>query len=121
MGTNNKIEIGKFGQQLAVQFLLQRGYEIITENYYCREGEIDIVAKKDEQIVFVEVKTRTNRNFGLPEEALTEIKKEKITKTIFDYLESNEINTDNWRIDYIAVELDKFDKNAKIRHYKAVD
>lgn len=119
MGTN-KIKIGKFGQQLAVQFLHKKGYRLVAENYYCRLGEIDIIAEDNGQLVFVEVKTRLNRNCGLPEESLTGVKKDKIERAIYDYLEKNKINHDNWRIDCIAVEIDKTGQTAAIRHHQAI-
>ena len=65
---NIKGKIGKFGQQIAGQFLQKRGYEILAENFHSRKGEIDLVVEKDGQLVFVEVKTRLSDKFGLPEE-----------------------------------------------------
>ena len=117
---SDKIKIGKFGQSLAVQFLTKRNYQILTENYYCKEGEIDIVAKHGEQLVYVEVKTRLSRNFGLPEEAVDQLKKEKIEEAALKYIEEQQLNTDNWRIDCIAIEIDKIKQKVKIRHHKGI-
>ena len=71
-------QVGDFGQQIAANFLKSRDYTILSENYYSREGEIDLITEKDGQIVFVEVKTRLNNNYGLPEEAISQSKKEKL-------------------------------------------
>ena len=58
---------GKRGEAAAIRFLKKRGYSILDTNYHCRSGEIDIVAREKDSIVFVEVKTRTSIEFGLPE------------------------------------------------------
>ena len=115
-----KIKIGKFGQQLAGQFLQKRNYKILVENYFTRLGEIDIIAQRDEQLVFIEVKTRLSDKYGLPEEAVTKAKKEKIINAALIYLEENLVDHDNWRIDCLAIEIDKHNKKALIRHHKAI-
>ncbi len=117
----DKIKIGKFGQQLAGQFLLKKGYQLLTENYYSKEGEIDIVAKDNDQYVFVEVKTRRTLDFGAPEEAVNKNKINKIIITANKYLAEHDINTDNWRIDIVAILIKKQVKKAQINHYKAVN
>ncbi|MBN1325566.1 YraN family protein [Candidatus Falkowbacteria bacterium] len=117
---DNKILIGKFGQQLAAEFLQKRNYIILLPNFYSRFGEIDLVAEKDRQIIFVEVKTRLGRNFGLPEDALNFNKSKKIKDTALEYLTKNNINSDNYRFDLVAIEIDKIKKRAQIRHYKNV-
>ncbi len=120
MKDNRKIIIGKFGQKLAAEFLLKRGYKIINQNFYTRFGELDLVAQNEDQIVFVEVKTRSTQKFGLPEDALTKNKKEKMTSAALEFLEKNTINHDNYRFDLIAIEIDGKNKKAFIRQYKNV-
>jgi putative endonuclease len=115
-----KIKIGKFGQALAAEFLRKRSYKILTENFYTRFGEIDLIVEREGQLVFVEVKTRLSSEFGLPEEALTKEKKEKMKEAVLDYLAKNQINHDNYRFDLVAIEIDEQNKKAKIRHYKNV-
>lgn len=117
---NTKIKIGKFGQQLAAKFLFRRNYEIITENFYCQFGEIDIIAQKEKQLVFVEVKTRLSDKYGLPEEALTKSKYHKLYQSALKYLETNQINNDNFRLDCLAVEINLAAKKAQIRHHKNI-
>ena len=118
---NLKGEIGIFGQKLAVDFLRRQGYQLKAENFRTRQGEIDIVAIKDGQIVFVEVKTRLSERFGLPEEAVSSGKLEKMRLTAFKYLEQNQENTDNFRFDIVAIVIDKIEKKAIIRHYKNIE
>jgi putative endonuclease len=62
-----RIEKGKIGELLAQSFLKKKGYRIIETNYRCAAGEIDIVARQGESLVFIEVRTKTNLNFGSPE------------------------------------------------------
>ncbi len=115
-----KIKIGNFGQQLAAQFLLDRNYQFLAQNYHCPEGEIDLIFLDQEQLVFVEVKTRLSQQFGLPEEAIDQSKKEKLYQTALTYLAKEEINHDNWRIDCLAVEIDQANKKARIRYHKNI-
>jgi putative endonuclease len=101
-----KKNLGNKGEAMASDYLKGIGYEILDKNYRKREGEIDIIAKKDEEIVFIEVKTRRNSNFGYPEEAVDEKKIEKITDVANMWLEEKEKFDNPWRIDIIAIELD---------------
>ena len=67
----NKVALGKKGEEIAVRFLKNKGYKIIETNFRIRGGEIDIVALDGQTVVYVEVKTRTNQRYGLPEESVT--------------------------------------------------
>ena len=59
-------KIGKLGEKLAAQYLESKGYEILERNFYCRQGEIDIIAKEKTKIIFIEVKSRTSVKYGKP-------------------------------------------------------
>lgn len=118
--TENNRKKGSYGQGLAAVFLQQRKYRLIGQNYYTRLGEIDLIAEQDGQIVFVEVKTRLSRRFGLPEEAVSDRKKAKMRQSAWQYIEKEQINHDNYRFDIIAIEIDKDNKKALIRHHKNV-
>jgi len=115
-----KKQIGNFGQQVAADFLLGRGYKILAQNFFTPQGEIDLILEKDGQLVFVEVKTRLSDKFGLPEEAVDNKKREKMHQAGLKYLEEKQIKSDNFRFDIVAVEIDKDKKNAKIRHHKGM-
>jgi len=110
-------QLGDYGQKLAVDFLRGKGYLIVQENYFSRYGEIDIIAKEADQLVFVEVKTRTGTAYGLPEEAIDQAKIKKMLATIGAYLSAKEINNDNYRLDAVAIEIDEGRKIAKVRHH----
>jgi putative endonuclease len=101
-----KQESGKLGEQLACSALKKKGYKIIETNYRCRYGEIDIVARQRECLVFIEVRTKTGNAFGSPEESVTAQKKQRLISTAMDYLSSHRDLPENWRIDFVAVELD---------------
>ena len=97
-------ELGQLGEKLAKKFLEERDYQIICQNFKARQGEIDIIARDNENtIVFVEVKTRSNLEFGNPSEAVNKIKQEHILKTAKYFLYSNNIKEENIRFDVIEV------------------
>jgi len=82
----NKRRIGKENEQKAVECLKQHGYKIVETNFQCRTGEIDIIAKKDGYLIFIEVKYRANSTKGLPHEAIDIRKMKKISKTAQYYM-----------------------------------
>ena len=84
MGIAN--ENGRIGEQVAMKFLIKKGYEIEGLNYRSPFGEIDIIASNDEYIVFVEVKTRSSLDFGHPFEAINKAKLQKINTAIYAYI-----------------------------------
>ena len=69
--SKHKQEIGKKGETVAVRYLKKQGYRIIEQNYRSKAGEIDIIAREKQSLVFVEVKTRSSRSFGSPKWAIT--------------------------------------------------
>lgn len=112
-------ELGKLGEKLAKRFLEEREYQIICQNFRARQGEIDIIAKdKDETIVFVEVKTRTNLEFGNPSEAVDKTKIEHIVKTAKYFLYSNNMRNKNIRFD--AIEVFIYKGRYKVNHIKQI-
>jgi len=79
-------ERGKRGEEKAAEFLRSQGYKILEENYRWRGGEIDIIARDGDYLVFVEVKARASLAFGTPEEAVTKAKRRKLVRTAQKYL-----------------------------------
>ena len=94
---------GKKGELIAVDYLKNKGYQILETNYKNRIGEIDIIAKDKNYLVFVEVKTRSSRMFGDPEEAVTDYKQEKIRAVAELYLVSNKKTDENCRFDVVSI------------------
>ena len=100
---NNKQKIGKFGEEVAVRYLIQKDYKIIERNFRCKQGEIDIIAKDKNKLVFVEVKTRSNLNYGTPAESVNRIKLNHILKTANVYLKLKNIKNIFIRFDVVEV------------------
>lgn len=109
---------GDEGEELAVKMLISKGYEIIKRNYRYGKGEIDIVAKdpNEEGLVFVEVKSRTNLEFGMPEEAITKGKIKQLKRIAELYLYENDIKEILCRFDVVAV-LNLPGEEPHIEHY----
>lgn len=107
MNLNNKKDLGNNGEWMACKYLIQNGYKIVKRNFYCKLGEIDIIAKEKNEIIFVEVKTRTNIEYGRPAEAVDYRKKNHIYKTACYYLLKNNLYNMPVRFDVIEILLKK--------------
>lgn len=110
--------IGDFGEKAACKFLKKQGYKILECNYAHFSGkmvgEIDIIAQKGDVVSFVEVKTRKGESFGLPCEAVTKNKQQKIIKTAYTYIAEKNLDT-NYSFDVIEV-LHNGAKVLSVRH-----
>jgi putative endonuclease len=106
--------IGRWGEEAAAGYLAARGYELLHRNLRTPYGEIDLVARKDELTVFVEVKARTSRSLGPPEIAVGPRKQAHMQACALHYAQQNRI--DHWRIDVIAVE--RVTGEARITHFE---
>ena len=102
-------ETGILGETLACEFLGNNGYSIIEKNYRCPGGEVDIVARHQDTLVFVEVRTKRSRNFGSPQESITPVKMERLRNIAAYYWQSHQNLPESWRIDVVAVQLDNHD------------
>lgn len=99
-----KIETGAAGEKLAVVYLKQQGYRILETNFRSRFGEIDIIAQEGETLVFIEVKSRNSRVFGLPEEAVGFRKLAHLQKTAAYYRTIRHKLPEGERVDVVAIE-----------------
>ena len=108
--------LGSLGERLARQHLLKLGCRILHTNYRCQWGEVDVVAQLQDTILFVEVKTRRSKSFGVPEESITPAKAEKLIATAETYLDEYDIIDSHWRIDLISVEMDRTGRVLPLRH-----
>lgn len=121
----NNILIGKLGETYAEKFLNANNYRILQKNFHSRFGEIDIIAidlnSSPPQLIFIEVKTRTNNSFGAPQESISRQKLSRIFKTAIHFL-NHAIKkfSCHWRIDAIAVKLDHNHKLQTIDHFKNI-
>jgi putative endonuclease len=107
-------ETGLLGEQLAKSFLQRKGYRIMETNCRCGRDEIDIVARQKDYLVFIEVRTKSNAEYGSPEESLTFNKMRHMERAAIQYLQSHNIVSDLWRVDLVAVELDASSKPLRI-------
>jgi len=96
---------GRQGEDLAVAHLEKEGYEILARNYRCRCGEVDIIARENDCIVFVEVKSRRSLRFGDPCEAIDALKRKKLSRTALHYLQSRGWMNRNARFDALFIRM----------------
>lgn len=99
----NHISVGKEGERKAKRYLKKIGYKFITQNYTTKYGEIDLIFIDKDQLVFVEVKTRTNDSKGMPQNAINQRKIEKISRIAHHFMQKNPDLPQYARIDSIAI------------------
>ena len=92
------------------------GYRILDRNWRWRKGELDLVAEQGEQVVFVEVKARRSRTYGPPEESITRAKREKLIQTAYAYLGNANRRNVHWRIDVVAIDMDRDGEVVRLEH-----
>jgi len=105
---------GKIGERAAAEYLKNSGYKIMAMNFRTRWGEIDIVARDGDCLVFAEVKTRSDERYGAPEEAVTRTKQQHLVKAAQIYLSQTKQAHALWRIDVLA--LLKQNDGFSVRH-----
>ena len=103
MGTKSKKELGRWGEGIAIDWLMGQGLDLLERNYRTPYGEIDLIMMDEAQIVFVEVKTRANLNFGYPENAVNEKKFHHIVDSAIHYFQQYPDLKENWRIDVLSI------------------
>lgn len=108
MKTNNYLK-GKLGEDIATEYLRDKGYYIREKNYKTKKAEIDIIVYKDNIISFVEVKSRTNKDFGLACEAVDIRKQTKIRSAAQHYLNTADIIYEGISFDVIEIYYEEFD------------
>ena len=111
-------KLGDWGEEKALRYLIDQGYQLLTRNWRTREGEIDLVMNLDSTIVFIEVKTRKTDRFGSPEEGITRSKQERLRKTCRAYLQENDYENRDWRIDVVAIEATSIGEITRLDHYE---
>lgn len=111
---SGRIRLGALGERAARGYLERAGLTVLDTNFRCPHGEIDIVARNAEEVVFVEVRTRRGRDFGSPEESITAAKARRLIATAQTYLQSRDDLPPDWRIDLVAVDVDSRGRIARI-------
>lgn len=95
--------LGREGEDLAARFLMKRGYRILERNYSTSQGEIDLIALDRDQVVFVEVKTRTSEAYGAPELAVNPRKQRRMIKAALGYIKFKKLHQVPCRFDVVAI------------------
>ena len=101
----DRIQTGKLGEDIAVDYLKNEGYRIIERNYRCVFGEIDIVATDRDVIVFVEVRSRRSAKYGYPQESVGLNKKMKVSKIALNYIKEKQFQDCRARFDVVAIKI----------------
>ena len=107
------------GENLAAKYLERQGYRLVCRNYRCRQGEIDLIVEKDQQLIFVEVKTRSYHSISAAVENISLKKKQRISRTAYLYLKQNpQYGKYNTRFDAIIILRDKGQDSFRIHHFE---
>lgn len=108
-------ELGKVGEQLAVDFLIKNGYQIKERNWRFQKAEVDIIAQKNNMLVAVEVKTRSTDFFGNPQDFIKQKKINLLVKAIDEYVISKDLDVE---VRFDVIGIIKTDKEIKTEHFK---
>jgi len=112
------ISLGRWGERFAADYLAQAGYTVTEHNYRTPHGEIDLVAQKGGELVFVEVKTRTSSSLGPPEISISKRKQAHLLASVAYYIQQNSNPPLTWRIDVIAIQRFGMDQPPLITHFE---
>ena len=104
-------ELGRIGENIITEYITNLGYKVLDRNFECKQGEIDIIAKDKEELVFIEVKTRTDMSYGEASEAVTNVKKRHLINSIKYYIYKNNLENQPIRIDVAEVYI----KNGTVK------
>ena len=109
--------LGRRGEELAAQYLISKGYEIITRNWRCEAGELDVVVSDGVCLAFVEVRARRGRALGSPEESITPAKQVRLANLAEAYVQAHDWYG-HYRIDVVAIEYDQRGRLLRVEHYE---
>ena len=110
---------GQWGEETAAHYLEGKGYTILERNFHTAHGEIDIIATKEETLVFVEVKTRSSHAFAYPEASVTRRKQAAMLFAAEEYIQAHSENAESWQFDILAIERRTGEK-PEIVHFENV-
>ena len=115
--TKERKALGGRGEDIACLFLERKGIKIVERNWKCQAGEADIIVKDGDDLVFVEVKARTTESTVLPEDAITQKKRQRYERIALEYLFSHDLPSTQIRFDVIALVVNDEGK-AFLRHHR---
>ena len=113
---NPRLRLGNWGERVARNLLADKGYRVLDTGFRCTWGEVDIVARDGDELVFVEVRTRRGAALGTPQESVTRVKAGRLIATAQSYIEERGITGADWRIDLVSIVLDVSGRVQEISH-----
>ena len=112
--TTDRIDLGKLGEDLALKRIKRLGYKCLIRNYRCPLGEIDIIAKDGDTLVFIEIKTRRCRSLGYAKEAINRKKRRQVSKVALAYMKAHNCCDVKSRFDVVAINLTENKKQIEV-------
>jgi putative endonuclease len=120
---NSKQVLGATGEEIAVDYLVSQGYVVFDRNWRSKSGEIDIIASEkfnsQDELIFIEVKTRSSRDYGDPIQAITATKYLRMYRLALEWLSENSASREAWRLDVISIVISRA-QEIEIDHLKRV-
>ena len=120
---NSRQLLGATGEEIAVDYLISQGYVVFDRNWRSKSGEIDIIASEkfnsQDELIFIEVKTRSSRDYGDPIEAITATKYLRMYRLALEWLSENSASREAWRLDVISIVISRA-QEVEIDHLKRV-
>lgn len=120
---NSKQLLGATGEEIAVDYLVSQGYVVFDRNWRSKSGEIDIIASEkfnsQDELIFIEVKTRSSRDYGDPIQAITATKYLRMYRLALEWLSENSASRESWRLDVISIVISRA-QEIEIDHLKRV-
>lgn len=117
-GKSHNKRVGYSGEEFVSKFLHRKGYTILDRNYVIQGGEIDLVCMDGNQIVFVEVKSLFSKSEILLEQTITRKKARSLIRTCRAWLSNKNLENSEWRIDFVGVIFERYDKIIAVKHMK---
>jgi putative endonuclease len=104
--TRDRLELGRWGEELALQEIRRLGYKKIIRNYRCPLGEVDLIARHEDTLVFIEIKTKRGASVGYAKEAVDARKRRQLSKVALAYMKANGCIGDKARFDVVAISME---------------
>jgi putative endonuclease len=112
--TRERLDLGKLGEELALKKIKRIGYKCLARNYRCPLGEVDLIAKDGDTLVFIEIKTRKGRTIGYAKEAVDGRKRRQLSKVALTYIKANNCWHMSSRFDVVAISFNKNKREIEI-------
>lgn len=112
--TRERLDLGKWGEDLALKKVKKLGYKCIARNYRCPVGEVDLIAKDGDTLVFIEIKTRRGRSLGYAKEAVNQRKRRQLSKVALAFMKANGCSETRARFDVVVINHDGVSQEIEV-------